>query len=117
MLLNAYEQDGFADEKRTKYDLLRHRYLTLTDCFDRMERLNERFERLPSNAGYFLCVRPLEVDADALRLRLLKTYDVGVISTSGLIRIAFSSTPSHALPTLADALVNAYDDLYASAET
>lgn len=43
MLLNAYEQDGFADEKRTKYDLLRHRYLTLTDCFDRMERLNVPF--------------------------------------------------------------------------
>jgi aspartate/methionine/tyrosine aminotransferase len=111
MLLNAYQQDGFEDEKQTKYELLRRRYHTLQDCFDRTAGFADRFERLPSNAGYFMCVRPLEVGAEELRLHVLKKYDVGVISTSGLIRIAFSSTPRHLLPILVESLVNAYDDL------
>ena len=111
MLLNAYQNESFSGEKAEKYELLRRRYHTLNECFDRTPRFAERFERLPSNAGYFLCIKPKSVDAEALRLHLVNTYDVGVISTSGLIRIAFSSTPGHVLTTLVESLVSAYDDL------
>ena len=37
---------------------------------------------------------------DALRLHLIEHYDLGVIATSGLIRIAFSSVPTHSLTAL-----------------
>lgn len=111
MLLNAYQDPNFNREKAEKYQLLRRRYDALNASFDSTTNFEGRFERLPSNAGYFLCLRPLDVDAEALRLHLVKHYDVGVISTSGLIRIAFSSTPTHALPRLVESLVNAYDDL------
>lgn len=111
MLLNAYQDERFNDEKAEKYELLRRRYTALNSAFDGTADFESRFERLPSNAGYFLCLRPLDVDAETLRLHLVKQYDVGVISTSGLIRIAFSSTPTPVLPTLVESLVNAYDDL------
>ncbi len=115
MLLNAYQDPQFVREKNEKYELLRRRYTALNTSFDGTVGFDNRFERLPSNAGYFLCLRPLDVEAEALRLHLVKHYDVGVISTSGLIRIAFSSTPTHLLPTLVESLVKAYDDLRSSA--
>ncbi|MGB0647554.1 MAG: aminotransferase class I/II-fold pyridoxal phosphate-dependent enzyme, partial [Bradymonadia bacterium] len=76
ILLNAYEDPNFAREKQSKYEVMRHRYLALKTCFDETVGFSERFERLPANAGYFLCLRPKHVAADALRLHLIEHYDL-----------------------------------------
>ena len=68
---------------------------------------------IPSNAGYFLCVKPLNVDAEMLRQTLIAEYDAGVIATSGLIRIAFSSVPTAQISRLVGALVSAHDSILA----
>ena len=48
---------------------------------------------MPFNSGYFMCVKPIGVDPETVRQRLLSRYSTGVIVLSGLIRIAFSSVP------------------------
>jgi hypothetical protein len=55
---------------------------------------------MPFNSGYFMCVRPVGVDPEALRKHLLAKYQTGVIVLSGLIRIAFSTVPLNQLETL-----------------
>ena len=55
---------------------------------------------MPFNSGYFMCVKPIGVDTEALRKELLANYSTGVIVLSGLIRIAFSSVPFDLIETL-----------------
>ena len=47
-----------------------------------------------------MCVKPLGVEAEAVRKDLLASYGTGVIVLSGLIRIAFSAVPYDKLELL-----------------
>ena len=58
------------------------------------------FEVMPFNSGYFMCVKPIGVDAEKVRRHLIEKYSTGTIVLSGLIRLAFSTVPSEKLPTL-----------------
>ena len=109
LIERLYRHPNYVAEKQTNFEQMKARYVALTDAFNRQEGFDERFERYPVNAGYFLCLKPLEVNAEQLRLSLLNDYKVGVISTQGLIRIAFSSVPTNLLPDLVTRLVQAYD--------
>ena len=60
----------------------------------------EQFEPMPFNSGYFMCVRPKGVDAEAVRRRLIERHSTGVIVLSGLVRLAFSTVPLAQLPRL-----------------
>ena len=62
---------------------------------------------MPFNSGYFMCVQPKGVEADAVRKELLANYSTGVIVLSGLIRLAFSAVPTDKLPQLFDNLYKA----------
>ena len=55
---------------------------------------------MPFNSGYFMCVRPKGVEAEAVRQELLANFSTGVIVLSGLIRIAFSAVPTDKLAPL-----------------
>jgi hypothetical protein len=55
---------------------------------------------MPFNSGYFMCVKPIGVDNEALRKELIANYSTGVIVLSGLIRLAFSSVPIQFIDTL-----------------
>ena len=73
----------------------------------------QRFVPLPFNSGYFMCVRPLHVDAEALRKKLLADYSTGTINFGGVLRIAFSATPTGKLPKLFENLYKAAGELSA----
>ena len=47
-----------------------------------------------------MCVEPIGADAEVVRNCLLREFDVGLIATNGLLRIAFSSVPTADLPEL-----------------
>jgi hypothetical protein len=47
-----------------------------------------------------MCVKPLGVEAEAVRKNLIESYGTGVIVLSGLIRIAFSAVPYDKLELL-----------------
>ena len=66
---------------------------------------------MPFNSGYFMCVKPIGVDAESVRRRLIEKYSVGTIVLSGLIRIAFSTVPTARLARLFAAVDSAIRDL------
>ena len=55
---------------------------------------------MPFNSGYFMSVKPVGVEAETVRQRLLAEYQTGTIVLGGLLRLAFSCVPLTSLDTL-----------------
>jgi aspartate/methionine/tyrosine aminotransferase len=100
LLLTAYQAPEYGAWKAEKYALLAGRYRRIRDVLAAHPEYGQRFEPLPCNSGYFMCVRPLSGDAEEIRRHLLDQYDTGVVATSGLLRIAFSSVPTESISAL-----------------
>jgi hypothetical protein len=66
---------------------------------------------MPFNSGYFMCVKPVGVDAEKVRKHLIEKYSIGTIVLSGLIRIAFSTIAKDKLADLFAAVDSAIADL------
>ncbi|HUI92132.1 MAG TPA: aminotransferase class I/II-fold pyridoxal phosphate-dependent enzyme [Chitinivibrionales bacterium] len=105
LLLNAYADPQYWQEKQAKYCMLRARYQKMREIFKAHPEYAEVMRPLPFNSGYFMCVELAAGNAEAVRQKLLAAYDTGIIAFGNLIRIAFSSTP---LPLLEKLLDNIY---------
>ena len=114
MALAAYKDPGYARQKRAKYQTLKKRYALIRKILAKHPEYAARFEVMPFNSGYFMCVRPKGVEAEAVRRRLIEKYSTGTIVLSGLIRLAFSTTPSSKLPKLFQNVADAVADLVAA---
>lgn len=99
-LMYAYEQPEYAEQKREKYNTLKERYNRIRTIFSEHPEYADSFTPMPFNSGYFMCVKPLGVDAETLRKHLLEKYSTGLIMLKGLLRIAFSSVPLSKLDQL-----------------
>jgi aspartate/methionine/tyrosine aminotransferase len=111
MLVRSWKSGEYDVEKQQKYDLLAKRYRTVRDILTSHPEYAERFVALPFNSGYFMCVRPLRAEAEALRKKLLTDYSTGTINFGGVLRIAFSATPTAKLPKLFENLYKAAGEL------
>lgn len=100
MLLKAWQSPAYAGEKTAKFALLKKRCDTIKAILAAHPEYRDEFEALPFNSGYFMCVKPRRVDPEALRQKLLADYSTGVISLCGIIRLAFSATPTAQLEKL-----------------
>ena len=100
LLLAAYGDARYEDEKNEKHAILETRYRTVKAILRKHRDLRESFVAMPFNSGYFMCVKPIGVDAEALRSHLVAKYSTGTIMLDGLIRVAFSSVPTDKLETL-----------------
>jgi aspartate/methionine/tyrosine aminotransferase len=90
VVLAAMSQPEFAAQKEEKYELMRERALKVREALAE-PAYDEVWEPYPFNAGYFMCVRLKELDAEDFRVRLLERYGVGVIADGKTdIRVAFS---------------------------
>ncbi|OIP51387.1 MAG: aspartate aminotransferase [Fibrobacteres bacterium CG2_30_45_31] len=107
ILLQAYNSPEYHEEKKLKYETLKKRYDVIKQVLASHPEYREAFEPMPFNSGYFMCVQPKGVEADAVRKELLANYSTGVIVLSGLIRLAFSAVPTDKLPQLFDNLYKA----------
>jgi aspartate/methionine/tyrosine aminotransferase len=105
MLVRSWKSGEYDAEKAGKYALLKTRYQTVRQVLASHPEYAEAFAPLPFNSGYFMCVRPLKVDAEKLRRKLLADYSTGTINFNGVLRIAFSATPT---PKLAKLFENIY---------
>jgi len=105
LLLAAYDAPDYGAWKAEKYAVLAGRYHRMREVLAAHPEYAERFQPLPCNSGYFMCVRPLAGEAEAIRRHLLSKYDTGLIATAGLLRIAFSSVPT---ASIADLFANLY---------
>ena len=111
MALVALGAKDYARQKREKYGVLKRRYAAIRRVLARHPEYAESFDVMPFNSGYFMCVKPKGVDAEAVRRHLIEAYSTGTIVLSGLIRIAFSTVPCAKLPALFEHIHAAVRDL------
>jgi aspartate/methionine/tyrosine aminotransferase len=97
ILLKGYTASEYTAQKKQKYEILSGRVKKIRAIFRDHPEYAQSFEVMPFNSGYFMCVKPIGVDAEALRKELIANYSTGVIVLTGLIRLAFSAVPTNQL--------------------
>jgi aspartate/methionine/tyrosine aminotransferase len=107
LLLNAYAAGTYDAEKREKYEVLKRRYRKIRGIFASHPEYAGVFTALPYNSGYFMCVKMVSGDAEAVRQKLLSEYETGIIAFGDVVRVAFSSTPYDSLEKLFDNIYRA----------
>jgi aspartate/methionine/tyrosine aminotransferase len=110
-LVRSWKSGEYDAEKKDKYNLLAKRYRAVREILTSHPEYAEQFVALPFNSGYFMCVRPVRADAEALRKKLLASYSTGTINFNGVLRVAFSATPTAKLPALFDNMYRAAKEL------
>ena len=113
MAIAAFADPMYAAQKKEKYVVLKKRYQEIRKILKKHPEYAEFFEVMPFNSGYFMCVKPLGVDAEAVRKHLIAKYSTGTIMLSGLIRLALSTIPTAKLATLFQNVADAVRDLRA----
>ena len=114
MLVQAYAHPDYAAQKAAKFATLEARYRRIRRILREHPEYRESFTAMPFNSGYFMCVKPLGVEAEPVRQRLLAGYQTGTIVLAGLLRLAFSSVPLEQLDTLFANLHDAIRNLKAT---
>jgi aspartate/methionine/tyrosine aminotransferase len=100
VLLKGYTDPEYAAQKKQKYNILAARVEKIRATLKAHPEYAQSYEVMPFNSGYFMCVKPIGVDNEALRKELIASYGTGVIVLSGLIRLAFSAVPIHLIEDL-----------------
>ena len=100
LAIAAFADKGYAKQKKEKYAVLKARYLEIRKILKTHPEYAKNFEAMPFNSGYFMCVKPISVDAEKVRKQLIAKYSTGAIVLSGLIRLAFSTIPKAKLAKL-----------------
>ena len=100
LAIAAFADTGYAKQKKEKYAVLKARYLEIRKILKAHPEYAKNFEAMPFNSGYFMCVKPIGVDAEKVRKQLIAKYSTGAIVLSGLIRLAFSTIPKAKLAKL-----------------
>jgi aspartate/methionine/tyrosine aminotransferase len=106
--LAASSLDG---ERKAKHETLRAR-AEKVQAVANAPRFRESWSVYPFNSGYFMCVKVKGAEAEAVRLRLLDEYGIGVIATGPSdLRIAFSCLEVEDVEGLFEALHKAIQEL------
>jgi aspartate/methionine/tyrosine aminotransferase len=100
LLLKAYTAPEYAAQKKQKYEILAKRARMIRALIKAHPEYAKSFEVMPFNSGYFMCVKPIGVNLEALRNELLSNFSTGVIVLAGVIRLAFSAVPTDSIETL-----------------
>jgi aspartate/methionine/tyrosine aminotransferase len=112
LLIRAYRHPNYFSEKKIKFELLKKRYEKVKEVLTANKNYGDYFSALPFNSGYFMCVRPKDgIDAEKLRELLAEKYSIGVIQLHGLLRIAFSSTPTDELAVVFESIFKCCKEL------
>lgn len=111
LAIRAFADPRYNEQKREKFAVLKKRYHEIRVILGTHPEYAKHFEAMPFNSGYFMCVKPIGVDAEKVRKHLIVKYSVGTIVLSGLIRLAFSTVPTAKLAKLFAAVNDAIADL------
>lgn len=111
LAIAAYADPSYAKQKHEKYTVLKARYTEIRRILKAHPEYAENFVPMPFNSGYFMCVKPIGVDAEKVRRHLIEKYSTGTIMLSGLLRLAFSTIPKTKLAKLFADVNSAIADL------
>ncbi|MCW7752568.1 aminotransferase class I/II-fold pyridoxal phosphate-dependent enzyme [Desulfobotulus sp. H1] len=111
IVLKSMQDTRNKKEHAQKYEVLKARAARVKDVL-KDPRYTGAFTPYPFNAGYFMCVRLKDLEAEPLRLHLLETYGVGLIALGKYdIRVAFSCIEEDEVKPLFDTLLQGILDL------
>lgn len=98
IVLKALQHPDFRAQQREKVEILRRRAtITGTEC--RKKEYADCWDVYPFNAGYFMCLRIKDVNADKVRMHLLDEHGLGTIALGDTdLRIAFSCLLEEQIP-------------------
>lgn len=115
-ILRALKSPKFNAQKEQKFHIMKGRANKVKQLLD-SGKYGEEWTYYPFNSGYFMCLKLLYVEAEAVRQRLLNAYGVGTIAlgTSDL-RVAFSCIEEPNLEDLFDRIHQAVLDVKAGKE-
>ncbi|MDO5577601.1 MAG: aminotransferase class I/II-fold pyridoxal phosphate-dependent enzyme, partial [Fibrobacter sp.] len=100
LLLSAYFNKNYENEKKEKYQILQKRYQKIREIINSHPEYNQYFTPYPFNSGYFMCVKLIDINSERIRKLLLDKYSTGVITQGDIVRIAFSSLPYNTIEKL-----------------
>ena len=110
LLLAAFNSGEYAEQKNTKYAIMKVRYNAVKDALEK-DKYKKYFTALPFNSGYFMCIKLAEgLDGDKIRQILIKKYSIGVINLNNVLRIAYSAVASKNIPEMFEGIYNACRD-------
>ena len=111
VVLEALRHPDFMAQRSAKAAVLQARAAKVKEVLAQ-DRFDEAWTAYPFNSGYFMCLRLKRVNAEALRVHLLKAYGIGVIANNDTdIRIAFSCLELDQISDLFELLLKAWRDL------
>jgi aspartate/methionine/tyrosine aminotransferase len=111
-VLKALQSPDFEAQKAEKFAIMKARANKVKQLLD-SGKYGSDLPYYPFNSGYFMCLK-LDVDAEAVRQRLLNEYSVGTIALGGTdLRVAFSCIEEHQLEDLFDKIHQAVLDVKA----
>jgi len=111
LAIRAFQDPAYDAQKREKFAVLKKRYHEIRVILKTHPEYLKAFEVMPFNSGYFMCVKPIGVDAEKVRRYLIEKHSTGTIVLSGLIRLAFSTVPTAKLQKLFQNVADAVGSL------
>ncbi|HEJ83548.1 MAG TPA: aminotransferase class I/II-fold pyridoxal phosphate-dependent enzyme [Desulfobacteraceae bacterium] len=113
IVLKSLKADSYLAEKEDKLGIMQERAQEVMRVLSDT-KFQDVWEPYPFNSGYFMCLRLKTVDAEALRVHLLDTYGIGLISLGPTdLRVAFSCLEKEDTRELFDTLYRAVKELEA----
>jgi len=111
IVLKSMQNENFAAEKQDKFNILKKRATTVKTVLADA-KYQDAWDVYPFNSGYFMCIRLKTVNAETLRVHLLDTYGVGLISFGDdNLRVAFSCLEENDIQELFDIVLKGIQDL------
>ncbi|MFC5469521.1 aminotransferase class I/II-fold pyridoxal phosphate-dependent enzyme [Cohnella suwonensis] len=110
-ILRALTSDRFQEQKEQKFQIMKGRANKVKQLLD-SGKYGDEWAYYPFNSGYFMCLKLLVADAEAVRQRLLNEYGVGTIALGESdLRVAFSCIEEENLEDLFDRIYQAVLDV------
>lgn len=112
-VLHALKSPKFQAQKAEKFRVMKGRANKVKALLD-SGKYEDVWEYYPFNSGYFMCLKLKSVNAETLRLHLIREYGVGTIALGDTdLRIAFSCIAEENLEDLFDLVYRGVQDLQA----
>ncbi len=114
IVLASMQNEAFAREKADKFDVMQRRAQKVKEVLAE-PRYRDAWDVYPFNSGYFMCLRPKNVDAERLRVHLLDKYGIGLIAIGNRdLRVAFSCLEQEQIPELFETVYRGIQELTGS---
>ena len=109
--LRSLKSASYKAEKEEKFGIMKERAVEVKRVLAH-PKYHDAWDPYPFNSGYFMCLKLKTVEAEPLRVHLLNTYGVGLISLGKQdLRVAFSSVEKKDVQELFDIILQGVNDL------